>query len=74
MNPFEFNSPINFEEYYNWEEIYPMPYNSKTASPYTKARVILMNGCETENAFFLHNFMLYYLIEHLLFLIVPEEP
>ena len=56
MNPFEFNSPINFEEYYNWEEIYPKPYNSKTASPYTKARVILMNGCETENAFFLHNF------------------
>lgn len=56
MNPFEFDSPINFEEYYNWEEIYPKPYDSRTTSPYTKARVILMNGCETENAFFLHNF------------------
>lgn len=56
MNPFEFNSPIDFEDYYNWEEIYPKPYNSRTTSPYTKARVILMNGCETENVFFLHNF------------------
>ena len=56
MNPFEFNSPICFEDYYDWENIYPKPYNSKTTSPYSKARVILMNGCETENVFFLHNF------------------
>lgn len=56
MNPFEFDSPIKGEKYYNWQTIYPIPYDKKTTSPYTKTRVILMNGCETEQVFFLHQF------------------
>lgn len=32
------------------------PYNKNTASPYTKTRVILMNGTEFEQCWFLHNF------------------
>ena len=56
MNPFEFESPITGEEYYNLENIYPLAYNKYSTSPYTKARVILMNGCMTEQIFFLHQF------------------
>lgn len=56
MNPFEFESPISGEKYYDWKTIYPIPYDKTNTNPYTKARVILMNGCETENIFYLHNF------------------
>ena len=56
MNPFDFESPITGQKYYDWKNIYPMPYDKVTTSPYTKARVILMNGCETEQIFFLHQF------------------
>ena len=56
MNPFDFSSPITNQKYYNWKNIYPIPYDKNTTSPYTKARVILMNGCETEQVFFLHQF------------------
>lgn len=56
MNPFDFSSPITNQKYYNWKNIYPIPYDKNTTSPYTKARVVLMNGCETEQVFFLHQF------------------
>lgn len=56
MNPFEFCSPIVSPTFYNWKNIYPVPYDKNNTSPYTKARVILMNGCETEIVFFLHQF------------------
>ncbi len=56
MNPFIFDTPILNQQYLDWKNIYPQPYDKATTSPYTKARVILMNGCETENIFFMHNF------------------
>lgn len=56
MNPFTFDSPITGQKYLNWKEIYPCAYDKNKTSPYTKTRVILMNGCETEQVFFLHNF------------------
>ena len=56
MNPFEFCSPVVSPTFYNWKNIYPVPYDKNNTSPYTKARVILMNGCETEIIFFLHQF------------------
>ena len=56
MNPFEFDSPIKGQDYYNWENIYPRAYDKRKTNPYTKTRVILMNGCETEQIFFLHQF------------------
>ena len=40
----------------NWKMMYPKPYNKKTAKPFTKLRVILMNGTEFESAWFLHQF------------------
>ena len=56
MNPFEYDTPIVGQKYYDWKCIYPIPYDKETTNPYTKTRVILMNGCETENVFFLHQF------------------
>ncbi len=40
----------------SFEKMYPKPYNKKKASPYTKTRVILMNGTEYESVWFLHQF------------------
>ena len=40
----------------NWKMMYPKPYNKKTAKPFTKLRVILMNGTEFESTWFLHQF------------------
>jgi len=36
--------------------MYPKSYNKKTVSPYTKTRIILMNGTEFESSWFLHQF------------------
>ena len=32
MNPFEYDSPIKGQDYYNWEDIYPRAYNKRTTS------------------------------------------
>lgn len=40
----------------NWKQIYPDSYNKTNVNPYTKTRIILMNGAETEQIFFLHQF------------------
>ncbi len=56
MNPFEVKTK-NVEDYFlNWDEMYPKPYNKKTTSPYTKTRIILLNGTEFESNWFLHQF------------------
>ena len=56
MNPLNLQ-PIDLEEsFMNWEEIYPKSYDKNTVDPYTKARIILMNGAETEQVFFMHQF------------------
>ena len=36
--------------------MYPKAYDKKTTNPYTKTRVILMNGTEYESVWFLHQF------------------
>ncbi len=36
--------------------MYPKSYNKMKTSPYTKTRVILMNGTEFESQWFMHNF------------------
>ena len=44
MNPFkEFNSKDKIR-YKDWKWMAPKPYDKKSVSPYTKARIILMNG------------------------------
>lgn len=40
----------------NWGQLNVEPYNSDSVHPYTRTRVILMNGIEVEAALFLHQF------------------
>ena len=56
MNPFkEFNSKDKIR-YKDWKWMAPKSYDKKSVSPYTKARIILMNGTEFEANWFLHHF------------------
>ena len=40
----------------DWKQIYPLPYDKRTVDPYTRTRVILMNGTEFEANWFSHQF------------------
>ena len=54
LNPFK-ESPSTIEKsFQNWLELYPNPYNKRTVDPYTKTRIILMNGTEFEANWFSH--------------------
>ncbi len=54
MNPFnEKARPID-KTLQNWQQIYPKPYNKREVDPYTKCRIILMNGTEFEANWFSH--------------------
>ncbi len=56
MNPF-IEKPRNIDKLYqNWEQMYPKPYDKREIDPYTKCRIILMNGTEFEANWFSHNF------------------
>lgn len=56
MNPFQ-QKPGNVADgILNWSSVYPTPYNKMTVDPYTKVRIILMNGIEVEAALFKHQF------------------
>lgn len=39
-----------------WKDLLVKPYDKNTADPYTKLRVILMNGTEFEANWFSHQF------------------
>ncbi len=56
MNPFEYKSKKIDEYFMNWDKMYPTPYDKNKVSPWTKVRVILMNGTEFESNWFLHQF------------------
>ena len=54
MNPF-LEKPTNIlSSFQNWKQLYPNPYDKKTVDPYTKTRIILMNGTEFEANWFSH--------------------
>lgn len=56
MNPYQLKPiPIN-ECIMDWKDICPKPYDKNTVDPYTRTRVILMNGTEFEEAWYLHQF------------------
>ncbi|HEY8423266.1 MAG TPA: hypothetical protein VIL23_00720 [Clostridia bacterium] len=56
FKPFD-QKPKKIEQYFmDWQTLYPMPYDKKTVDPYTKVRIILMNGIEVEAALFSHQF------------------
>ncbi|MDR0849970.1 MAG: hypothetical protein LBN07_00605 [Christensenellaceae bacterium] len=56
MNPFEYPAKTLEDNVLNWKKMYPKPYDKKSASPFTKIRIILMNGTEFESTWFLHQF------------------
>ena len=56
MNPLEHQTKDINEYFISLKTMYPKAYNKKKAGPYTKTRVILMNGTEYESVWFLHQF------------------
>ena len=56
MNPFKELPKDNKITYASWNALAAKPYDKNTTGPYTKTRVILMNGTEFESNWFLHNF------------------
>ena len=56
MNPFH-EKPRSIDEHLmDWKAMSPTPYDKRTVDPYTRTRVILMNGTEFENVWFSHHF------------------
>ncbi len=56
FNPFEVKVKPVSEQFENWCALYPKPYNKYEVNPFTKTRIILMNGTEFEAQWFKHNF------------------
>jgi len=56
MNPFELKAHKVEDGIMDWATIYPKPYDKMTVDPYTKVRIILMNGIEVESTLFKHQF------------------
>ena len=54
MNPFKELPKDSKIIYANWNSLAVKPYDKNTTGPYTKTRVILMNGTEFEANWFLH--------------------
>jgi len=56
MNPFD-QKPMPLEDtIIDWQTVYPKPYNKDDIDPYSRLRVILMNGIEAEATVFSHQF------------------
>ncbi len=56
MNPFKLK-PMPIEKVLmDFKTIYPAPYDKHTVDPYTRTRIILMNGTEFEQVAFSHQF------------------
>ena len=56
MNPFKELPKDSKINYANWNSLSAKPYDKNSTGPYTKTRVILMNGTEFEANWFLHHF------------------
>ena len=56
MNPFKERAMPIDASFRNWSGIYPKPYCKHEVDPYTKCRIILMNGAEFESVNFGHRF------------------
>ena len=54
MNPFKEKPQAIAATYESFPALYPRSYDPKTADPYTKCRIILMNGTEFEAVKFSH--------------------
>lgn len=56
MDPFKELPKTDKIVYSDWASLAPKSYDKRAVSPYTKTRVILMNGTEFEANWFLHQF------------------
>ncbi|AEB07532.1 hypothetical protein Corgl_1432 [Coriobacterium glomerans PW2] len=57
MNPFELERRADKDTLlFTWKDLAVKPYNKAEVDPYTKCRIILMNGIEVEAVMFGHNF------------------
>lgn len=56
MNPLKHQTKELSEYFMSLEKMYPKAYDKNKTLPYTKTRVILMNGTEYESVWFLHQF------------------
>ncbi|MBE5735672.1 MAG: hypothetical protein E7361_04435 [Clostridiales bacterium] len=56
MNPLNYRTKAIDENFLSIGGMYPKAYNKNKADPYTKTRVILMNGTEYESVWFMHQF------------------
>ncbi|MBQ8291833.1 MAG: hypothetical protein IJX88_04945 [Clostridia bacterium] len=56
MNPFNEKPRAIEKSFQNWQQMYPKSYDKRTVDPYTKTRIILMNGTEFEANWFSHQF------------------
>lgn len=56
FKPFE-QKPMPIDDLFmDWQTMYPKAYDKNSVDPYTKVRIILMNGIEVETALFSHQF------------------
>ena len=56
MNPFQLKPEKTADQFMDWQRLYPVSYDKMEADPYTRVRVILMNGTEFESAGYSHQF------------------
>lgn len=56
MNPLEQSGIPVEDQFRNWSELNVEPFDKLAVDPYTRTRVILMNGCEVESIIFSHQF------------------
>ncbi|MBR2908916.1 MAG: hypothetical protein IKC11_01040 [Clostridia bacterium] len=56
MNPFKIDYKPLDEHIMDMKKMYPKAYDKAKTSPYTKTRVILLNGTEFESCWFMHQF------------------
>ncbi|MBQ8554598.1 MAG: hypothetical protein IJ438_01875 [Clostridia bacterium] len=56
MNPFNEHGMRLDDCLLDWRAMGPQPYDKRAVDPYTRTRVILMNGTEFENVWFSHQF------------------
>lgn len=56
MNPLEERGIPLEDQFRNWSELNVEPFDKNEVEPYTRTRVILMNGIEVESVMFSHNF------------------
>jgi hypothetical protein len=56
LNPLDQKGIPVPDQFRNWSELNVEPYDKHTVDPYTRTRVILMNGIEVESILFSHQF------------------